>query len=147
MINQDINLFIDNEFNLTKYSPFDELEVVYQQLCRLINDGYNTIPYSKYNYIVNCIAHYNSSLIYLLLPKNIRDIMILDLINVFNIDNIMGKEYELIFSNINVQKIFNKYNVDIYDVCMNLSKSQHNRLKMIFNELLYEISIDKHYEY
>jgi hypothetical protein len=124
-----------SEITFRNTTTFDEVEPLYHQVCKGINSA------SKDN---NCSPHFVSTLIYLVLPANVRNSAIIDIYSIIIERNLYKETMDTLLENVEINEILQKkYNIDSVNL-LRFTKRQKEILYAKFYESLYEISIDNH---
>lgn len=137
-----------NDTSFDNTTPFDEIEPIYSQVCRLINSGLescnsdNTTP--PLSNATNCPTHFAQSLIYLVLPSSLRE-DIIDKVSVIVNNRILYKlSMDELLNHIEINELLQgEYNIDPVNL-LRFNSYQQKRLYAYFYEGLYEESIDKY---
>jgi hypothetical protein len=120
--------------SFSKNVSFDEVEPMYQQVCKNINLKYN------------CNPHFVTTLLYLVLPANVRETAINDIYKNIESKYLYKKTMNELLENIEINELLqSKYNIDSMDL-LRFNDKQTKKLYSMFYESLYEISIDNKYK-
>jgi hypothetical protein len=131
-----------NELSLDVKTPFDEVEPMYNQVCRLINSG--LIDSMSGNSVTNCPTHFVQSLIYLVLPTEKREEVIGKISKIVNRRRLYRLSMDELLSDIEINELLQRdYNIDSSEL-LRLSNYQQQFLYRYFYEGLYEVSLDNY---
>ena len=122
------------ETTLSKYTPFDEVVPIYQQVCRNINTTYI------------CQPHFALTLLYLVLPAEDRDAAINEIYgSIITTGNLYEKTFDELLENVEINELLQKdYDIDPADL-LRFNDKQIKILYAMFYESLFEISLDNYY--
>ena len=143
----DTEVFTKNLIKINNAAPFDDVELVYHQMCRVIYDCYqDNTGGLRYGYASNCIAHFPLTLLYLALPVDNRENVIQGvfeiLINKGNNDGgLLRLNYNELLENILVSEYLQNNNVNP-DLLLRYTEKQTAKLYTYFYEMLFEYSIE-----
>lgn len=141
----DTTFFTQNKITINKNTPFDDIEYVYHQMCRVILSNYIDLNIkNKYNYISHCIAHFPLTLIYLALPYDKREDIIKGLValSIHNNAQLLKLNYDNLISHYSVNEYLQSCNIDISHDLIGFTSVQQSKLYTYFYELLYDYSIE-----
>ena len=137
-----------NDTSFDNTTPFDEIEPIYSQVCRLINSGLetscsdNTTP--QLSNATNCPTHFAQSLIYLVLPSSLREDIIDKVSEIVNNRILYKLSMDELLNHIEINELLQgEYNIDPVNL-LRFNSYQQKRLYAYFYEGLYEESIDKY---
>lgn len=131
-----------NELSLGVKTPFDEVEPMYNQVCRLINSG--LIDGMTGNSATNCPTHFAQSLIYLVLPAENREEVIGKVSEVVNRRRLYSLTMDELLGDIEINELLQRdYSIDSSEL-LRLSDYQQKVLYGYFYEGLHEVSLDNY---
>lgn len=143
IVGKTFNKLSDTTFD--NKATFDEVEPIYHQVCRLIVSG---LTENITNPLVvgstDCQPHFATTMIYMVLPAEIREQAISKIYSIIKTRNLFGLTMNELLENIEINELLQReYSVDSADL-LRFSDYQQRVLYDYFYEGLYEDSVDNY---
>jgi hypothetical protein len=128
------NYYRLEEKSLNNKEPFDEVIPLYRQVCRNINLSHI------------CIPHFTTTLLYLILPANVRNNAVNAIYDIISRNQLFNRSVNELLEVVEITELLQRdYSVDV-DNLLRFNDKQLKMLYAMFYESLYEISIDNRYK-
>lgn len=126
-------------------ATFDEVEPIYQQVCRLIVNGLTeNISRPLVVGTTECQPHFATTMLYMVLPAEIREGAISQIYSIIRTRNLFSLSMDKLLEDVEINELLQReYSVDPVEL-LRLSDYQQRVLYGYFYESLHEESVDNY---